>query len=178
LRLCCLPDWMIRPGAQMPSREQGVNRLAGRAGELADLTGLLDGAVGGMGELVCLVGQPGAGKTALIGALIAAAHKRGIGVLATSIPAGQPGPVAARSVPYLLVCGTQPAPDVLARVDEFAAVEVWDGSGRYPHVAHPAWFAQRLAATAGRSWLTRARPVNSAAKSLLRHDLRPIQNRQ
>ncbi len=58
--------------------------------------------------------------------------------------------VAARGVPYLLICGTQPAPELTERIDELAAggatVEVWDGSGHFPHLAHPARFAQRLAA--------------------------------
>jgi pimeloyl-ACP methyl ester carboxylesterase len=29
-----------------------------------------------------------------------------------------------------------------------AVVEVWAGSGHFPHLAHPARFAERLAATA------------------------------
>ncbi len=58
--------------------------------------------------------------------------------------------VAARPVPYLLVCGMQPAPEVTERIDTLltgvVTIEVWDGSGHFPHLAHPTRFAQRLAA--------------------------------
>ena len=59
--------------------------------------------------------------------------------------------VAARAVPYLLICGMQPAPEVAERIDRLTAgvaeIEVWDGTGHFPQLAHPARFAQRLAAT-------------------------------
>jgi pimeloyl-ACP methyl ester carboxylesterase len=59
--------------------------------------------------------------------------------------------VAARAVPYLLICGARPAPEVDERLEtlmaSIATVEVWDGCGHFPHLAHPARFAHRLAAT-------------------------------
>ncbi len=71
-----------------------MSTVAGRAAELGDLCGVLDNTVDGLGELVCIVGQPGAGKTTLLAALIAAARRRGVEVLATSVAAGQPGRAA------------------------------------------------------------------------------------
>ena len=68
-----------------------MSTVVGRAAEFGDLVGVLDSAVDGVGELVCIVGQPGAGKTALLAALIAAARRRGVEVLATSVAGGQPG---------------------------------------------------------------------------------------
>ena len=65
--------------------------VVGRTAEFGDLVGVLDGAVGGVGELVCVVGQPGAGKSALLAVLISTARRRGVEVLATSVAAGQPG---------------------------------------------------------------------------------------
>jgi pimeloyl-ACP methyl ester carboxylesterase len=57
-------------------------------------------------------------------------------------------------VPYLLILGAEMPPDVRARVGAalpHATVEVWAGSGHFPHLAHPRRFAGRLAATA--PWL-------------------------
>ncbi len=68
-----------------------MNALVGRAVEIADLVGVVDGAVAGRGELVCVVGPHGAGKTALVAVLIEAARKREVEVLATSVLAGQSG---------------------------------------------------------------------------------------
>jgi pimeloyl-ACP methyl ester carboxylesterase len=54
-------------------------------------------------------------------------------------------------VPYLLLLGSGPSPDTAAWIRDatpHATVEVWAGSGHFPHVAHPARFAERLAATA------------------------------
>ena len=60
--------------------------------------------------------------------------------------------VAAHPVPYLLISGTQPAPEVIERMAKLTAgvaqIEVWEASGHFPHLAHPARFAQRLAASA------------------------------
>jgi pimeloyl-ACP methyl ester carboxylesterase len=59
--------------------------------------------------------------------------------------------VAAVEMPYLLILGTEPPPDVAAwfrNALPHAVVEVWAGSGHFPHLAHPARFAERLAATA------------------------------
>jgi pimeloyl-ACP methyl ester carboxylesterase len=59
--------------------------------------------------------------------------------------------VAAAEVPYLLILGTEPPPEVAAwfrNALPHAVVEVWAGSGHFPHLAHPARFAERLAATA------------------------------
>jgi pimeloyl-ACP methyl ester carboxylesterase len=62
--------------------------------------------------------------------------------------------VTARPAPYLLVCGMQPAPQVTERIDTLltavVTIEVWDGSGHFPHLAHPTRFAQRLAAWSSR----------------------------
>jgi pimeloyl-ACP methyl ester carboxylesterase len=62
--------------------------------------------------------------------------------------------VAARAVPYLLICGTQPPAEVTERIAGrmagHAVVEVWEGGGHFPHLAHPTRLAQRLAATATR----------------------------
>ena len=68
-----------------------MTALAGRAAELAELVDVVDSAAVGRGELVCIVGRSGAGKTALLTTLIAAARERSVGVLATSVAAGQPG---------------------------------------------------------------------------------------
>ena len=68
-----------------------MNAVVGRAAELADLVGVVDAAVAGMGELVCIVGRRGAGKSTLVAAVIAAARQRDVDVLATSVPAGQAG---------------------------------------------------------------------------------------
>ncbi len=67
-----------------------MTRLAGRAAQLADLLGAVDDAVAGAGELVCVVGPSGVGKTALVAAAISAARARGVEVLAASAPAGHP----------------------------------------------------------------------------------------
>jgi hypothetical protein len=58
--------------------------------------------------------------------------------------------VAGTAVPYLLVLGAEPAPDLTERIRNTvprATVEVWDGTGHFPHLAYPARFAERLAAT-------------------------------
>jgi pimeloyl-ACP methyl ester carboxylesterase len=54
-------------------------------------------------------------------------------------------------VPYLLLLGSEPSPDTVAWFRDaapHATVEVWADSGHFPHIAHPARFAERLAATA------------------------------
>jgi pimeloyl-ACP methyl ester carboxylesterase len=59
--------------------------------------------------------------------------------------------VAATAVPYLLVLGAEPAPGLAERIRNTvprATVEIWDGTGHFPHLAYPARFAERLAATA------------------------------
>jgi pimeloyl-ACP methyl ester carboxylesterase len=59
--------------------------------------------------------------------------------------------VAAAKVPYLLILGTEPPPEVAAWFRNAlpqAVIEVWTGSGHFPHLAHPARFAERLAAMA------------------------------
>ena len=59
--------------------------------------------------------------------------------------------VAAAEVPYLLILGTELQPETAAWIRSavpHAAIEVWAGSGHFPHLAHPARFAERLAATA------------------------------
>ena len=74
--------------------------------------------------------------------------------------------VATREAPYLLVCGTPPAPEVTERIERLTArlvtIEVWDGSGHFPHLAHPARFAQRLA-----TWSSRRSEIRCAAARTL-----------
>lgn len=59
--------------------------------------------------------------------------------------------VAAADVPYLLILGAQPEPGLTQRFTDALSrmtTEVWAGTGHFPHLAHPARFARRLAATA------------------------------
>ena len=59
--------------------------------------------------------------------------------------------ITAAEVPYLLILGSEPSPDTAAwfgNAAPHATVEVWADSGHFPHIAHPARFAERLAATA------------------------------
>ena len=59
--------------------------------------------------------------------------------------------VAASGVPYLLIVGAEPPPDVARWLGDAVPqmkIEVWAGTGHFPHLAHPGRFAQRLAATA------------------------------
>ena len=59
--------------------------------------------------------------------------------------------ITAARVPYLLILGSEPSPDTAAWFSDampHATVEVWADSGHFPHIAHPARFAERLAATA------------------------------
>ncbi len=59
--------------------------------------------------------------------------------------------VAQAGVPYLLVLGSEPPPEVagwlhglMPRIE----IEVWPDTGHFPHLAYPGRFAERLAATA------------------------------
>ena len=57
--------------------------------------------------------------------------------------------ITAAKVPYLLVLGTEMSPDTarwFGKAAPHAVTEVWAGSGHFPHLAHPARFAERLAA--------------------------------
>jgi len=59
--------------------------------------------------------------------------------------------ITAAEVPYLLILGSELSPDTAAWISDgmpHATVEVWADSGHFPHIAHPARFAERLAATA------------------------------
>jgi pimeloyl-ACP methyl ester carboxylesterase len=59
--------------------------------------------------------------------------------------------VTAAKIPYLLVLGSEMSPDTAAWMRDkasHATVELWAGSGHFPHLKHPARFAGRLAATA------------------------------
>jgi DNA-binding SARP family transcriptional activator len=56
--------------------------FVGRARELAELVGGLDGALAGHGRLVLLAGEPGIGKSRLADTLMERARARGAGVLA------------------------------------------------------------------------------------------------
>ena len=52
-------------------------------------------------------------------------------------------------VPYLALHGAEPSPgyaEWLQQLVPTATVEVWDGSGHYPHLVHPARFLDRLRA--------------------------------
>ena len=72
--------------------------------------------------------------------------------------AGSFAAVAAADVPYLLIVGTEPPPDISQRLSGALPrlkTEVWAGTGHFPHLAHPGRFAQRLAATA--PWRTERR---------------------
>jgi pimeloyl-ACP methyl ester carboxylesterase len=57
---------------------------------------------------------------------------------------------AATGVPYLLIAGSElPAPlrESIVHAVPHAIVEVWAGSGHFPHLAHPDRFVDRLTAT-------------------------------
>jgi pimeloyl-ACP methyl ester carboxylesterase len=59
--------------------------------------------------------------------------------------------VAASGVPYLLIAGAEPPPGIARWFSDAlpqVTIEVWAGTGHFPHLAHPGRFAQRLAATA------------------------------
>ena len=65
--------------------------------------------------------------------------------------AGAIAAVAASGVRYLLIVGAEPEPGIGERLSDAlpqAKIEVWAGTGHFPHLAHPGRFAQRLAATA------------------------------
>ena len=65
--------------------------------------------------------------------------------------AGAIAAVAAADVPYLLILGAEPEPGLTKRFTDGLprmTTEVWAGTGHFPHLAHPARFARRLAATA------------------------------
>jgi pimeloyl-ACP methyl ester carboxylesterase len=65
--------------------------------------------------------------------------------------------LAAAGVPYLLVLGSDPTPDLpelLSAYLPYSTLEVWAGTGHFPHLAHPRRFAARLTATGG--WPTRS----------------------
>ena len=58
--------------------------------------------------------------------------------------------VAASGVPYLLIAGAEPPPDLARWLSDAVpqmTIEVWADTGHFPHLAHPGRFAQRLAAT-------------------------------
>jgi pimeloyl-ACP methyl ester carboxylesterase/ketosteroid isomerase-like protein len=62
--------------------------------------------------------------------------------------------MAASGVPYLLIAGAEPPAGITQRMSGAGVqmkIEVWAGTGHFPHLAHPGRFAQRLAATA--QWL-------------------------
>ncbi len=59
--------------------------------------------------------------------------------------------IAASGVPYLLIAGAEPPAGITQRMSDAGVqvkIEVWAGTGHFPHLAHPGRFAQRLAATA------------------------------
>jgi pimeloyl-ACP methyl ester carboxylesterase len=69
---------------------------------------------------------------------------------ASAMVDGATAAIAAAGVPYLLILGSEPSPDTTAWFTGAAphvTVEVWADCGHFPHIAHPARFAERLAAT-------------------------------
>ena len=68
---------------------------------------------------------------------------------ASAMVGGAVAAISAADVPYLLILGTEPPPEVATWFRNAlpqAVMEVWAGSGHFPHLAHPARFAERLAA--------------------------------
>jgi pimeloyl-ACP methyl ester carboxylesterase len=62
----------------------------------------------------------------------------------------------AAGMPYLYIAGDEPPPGYRQWLSQHlpaAAIEVWPGSGHFPHLARPDEFVEQLAATA--SWATR-----------------------
>jgi pimeloyl-ACP methyl ester carboxylesterase/predicted ester cyclase len=65
--------------------------------------------------------------------------------------AGGLAAVAASGVPYLLITGAEPSPELARWFSEAVPqlkIEVWAGTGHFPHLAYPGRLSQRLAATA------------------------------
>ena len=59
--------------------------------------------------------------------------------------------LATKQVPVLMVAGAEPGPgldSLIGPAMSQTTIEVWPNSGHFPHLAHAARFAQRLAATA------------------------------
>lgn len=72
--------------------------------------------------------------------------------------------LAAADVPYLFILGAPAEPGLIQRFSEGLprmTTEVWPCTGHFPHLAHPARFARRLAATA--QWPGRG-PAAGAAR--------------
>ena len=68
--------------------------------------------------------------------------------------------LAATGIPYVLIAGAELRSEIRQLISDTlpeARVEVWVGSGHFPHLAHLDRFLEQLAAT-GR-WRTRPRPV-------------------
>ncbi|MFI5820410.1 BTAD domain-containing putative transcriptional regulator [Streptomyces rishiriensis] len=72
----------VLPGPQTPQRRRTGNRLIGRTAELAVLDGAIEDALAGVPGVVEVVGEPGIGKTRLLGALDERASRRGFVSLA------------------------------------------------------------------------------------------------
>jgi pimeloyl-ACP methyl ester carboxylesterase len=67
--------------------------------------------------------------------------------------------LAAKQVPVLMIAGAEPGPGMdflIGPAMSQTTIEVWPNSGHFPHLAHAARFAERLAATA--TW----RPARAA----------------
>jgi pimeloyl-ACP methyl ester carboxylesterase len=70
---------------------------------------------------------------------------------ASAMVNGAVAAITAAGVPYLLILGSEPSPDSatwFGNAAPHAIVEIWADSGHFPHIVHPARFAERLAATA------------------------------
>lgn len=71
------PDGGGPPGPPAPRRPWTGSRLVGRSAELMILDGAIEGALAGAPGVVEMVGEPGIGKTRLLGALGERARQRG-----------------------------------------------------------------------------------------------------
>ncbi|MFI1028419.1 BTAD domain-containing putative transcriptional regulator [Streptomyces sp. NPDC020951] len=76
------PDGGVLPGPRTPRRPRTGSRLIGRAAELAVLDGAIEDALAGAPGVVEVVGEPGIGKTRLLGELGERARQRGFVSLA------------------------------------------------------------------------------------------------
>ncbi|WP_327187307.1 BTAD domain-containing putative transcriptional regulator [Streptomyces sp. NBC_01334] len=78
----CTPRGGADPGPPTPRRPRSGSRLIGRAAELTVLDGAIEDALSGAPGVVEVVGEPGIGKTRLLGELGERARQRGFTSLA------------------------------------------------------------------------------------------------
>jgi tetratricopeptide (TPR) repeat protein len=72
-----LPDIELPPDAVHAAPPERADPFVGRERELAEATAVLDGALAGQRQLLLLSGEPGIGKTRIVGELAAIAERRG-----------------------------------------------------------------------------------------------------